>query len=404
MPTYIYKARDTIGTPVRGTMEAASKTELIDKLHKMGYMTTQVRESKPGFKIESLFEKLRPISPEDMTMFYIQLSNMINAGITILDALYSLSKQTANKKLREAIGNVARSVEGGESFSVALTKNSRVFPKLFANMVKAGEASGKLDTVSARYAEYFEHQEDLKQKIRGALFYPMVLLAAGITVTLFIVTFVIPQFTAIFIKSGIALPIPTLILYKVGIGIKKFWYLGLLLVGAAYFGIRYYIHTERGRLRFDRFKLKLFIFGPLHRKAAISGFARTLGTLTGSGVPILESLDITRDVVGNEVLSRLIANVRESVEKGEKMSEPLQISGEFPPDVVQMISVGEETGNLDNMLSKVADAYDVSIGYAIKKLTTIIEPLFLVIMGVMVGFIMASMLLPIFDMIKVLRS
>jgi len=298
MPTYTYKARDTIGSPVRGTMEAANKTELIDKLHKMGYMTTQVTESKPGFRIESLFEKLKPISPEDMTMFYIQLSNMINAGITILDALNSLSKQTSNKKLREAIGDVARSVEGGESFSVALTRNSRVFPKLFANMVKAGEASGKLDTVSARYAEYFEHQEDLKQKIRGALFYPIVLLAAGITVTLFIVTFIIPQFAAIFVKSGIALPLPTLILYKLGMGIKRFWYLGILFFIAAYLGVKYYVNTERGRLRFDRLKLKLFIFGPLHRKAAISGFARTLGTLTGSGVPILESLDITRDVVG----------------------------------------------------------------------------------------------------------
>jgi len=403
MPTYTYKARDATAKAVRGKMEAASKTELIDKLHKMGYMTTQVTEALPGVKIESFLDKIRPISVEDMIMFYVQLSNMVSAGIPILTTLNTLSKQIENKKLKEAIGSVSRSVEGGVSLSQAFAGYPRVFPKLFANIVKAGEASGKLDVVVARYAEYFEHQEDLRQKIKGALFYPIILSIAGIAVTLFIVTFVIPQFAKIFIKSGITLPVPTLILFKVGTGIKQFWYLGILLVIIIWLGVRYYAKTQRGRLNLDKLKLKIPVLGSLHRKAAISGFARTLGTLSASGVPILESLDITKEVLNNEVLARVIGNVRRSVEKGEKISEPLKIGKEFPPDTVQMISVGEETGDLDGMLAKVADFYDMSVGYAIKKLTTILEPLFLLIMGSLVGFIMASMLLPMFDMIKILK-
>lgn len=403
MPTYLYKARDGTGKPVKGTMDAGTKEELVDKLHKMGYMTTQVTEALPGIKIESFFEKLAPISAETMIMFYIQLSNMIDAGIPILTTLDTLNKQIENKVLKETVGGVLRSVEGGNSLSQALTKYPRIFPKLFVNMVKAGEASGKLDMVSARYAVYFEHQVDLSQKIKGALFYPIILLCAGIAVTLFIVTFVIPQFVAIFMKAGIALPLPTLILFKVGIAIKQYWYLLILTVIALWLAIRFYGNRETGRLNFDRLKLKLPIIGPLHRKAAISRFGRTLGTLVASGVPILECLDITKEVIGNEVLARVIGNVRNAVEKGEDIAEPLKLSEEFPQDTVQMVSVGEKTGSLDEMLNKISDFYDMSLGYTIKKLTTVLEPIFLLIMGSLVGFIMASMLLPMFDMMKMLR-
>jgi len=406
MSTYLYKARDPSGKAVSGKMEAATKTELVDKLKAMGYMTTQVTEEKPGvagIRLETLFDNIKPINAEDMILFYVQFSNMLTAGIPILGALNTLSEQIENKKLREAVGSIARSVEGGSTFSQALSRHPRIFPPLFANMVKAGEVSGKLDTVSEKYAVYFEHQEDLKQKVKGALFYPMILLFAGVAVTLFIVTFVIPKFADIFRKTGIALPVPTQILFGIGVAIKRYWYVGILCAIGIWLGIRRYINTEKGRLYFDGFKLKIPVLGSLYRKAAISGFARTLGTLSASGVPILEALDITMGVLGNEVLSRIVANARKSVEKGEKLSEALKISKEFPPDTLQMISVGEETGNLDTMLDKVADFYDMSVGYTIKKLTTMIEPLFLVIMGSLVGFIMASMLLPMFDMVKTLN-
>jgi len=403
MPTYIYKARDATGKLVKGSMDATNRDELTEKLHRMGYMTTRVTEAISGVKIESAFEKFKRISTEDMILFNIQLANMINSGIPILVCLDTLDKQIENKRLRETVGEIKRNLEAGDSFSQALTRHPRVFSKLFMNMVKVGEASGKLDTVLTRFAEFTERQADLNQKIKGALFYPTMLLFAGIAVTLFIVTTVIPQFAEIFMKVGIKLPVPTMILYKVGTWIKHYWYvLALVIVILCAVG-RYYVRTARGRLVFDRFKLNIPIIGTLFRKVCIARFARTLATLVSSGVSILVSLDITKEVLGNEVLGRVIGNVRTSVEKGEGIAESLRISEEFPPDTVQMISVGEETGNIDGMLNKIADFYNVSLGYTIKKLTTVLEPVFLVIMGGMVGFIMASMLLPIFDMMKTLR-
>lgn len=392
-----------MGRPVKGTMDASSRDELTEKLHRLGYMTTYVAEITPGVKVESIFERMRRISPEDMIIFNVQLANMINSGIPILVCLENLDKQIENRTLKMTVDDVKRNLESGDSFSQALARHPRVFSALFINMVKTGEASGKLDTVLTRFAEFTERQEELRQKIKGALFYPIILLFAGIAVTVFIVTFIIPQFAEIFMKVGIKLPAPTLILYRIGTAIKNYWYLAGILSIAAYVCVRYYIRTEKGRFNFDRLKLKTPVLGPLFRKVAISRFARTLATLVSSGVSILVSLDITKEVLGNEVLSRVIANVRASVEKGEGIAESLKISGEFPQDTVQMISVGEETGNLEGMLNKISDFYNMSLGYTIKKLTTVLEPLFLVVMGSMVGFIMASMLLPMFDMMKVLR-
>jgi type IV pilus assembly protein PilC len=328
---------------------------------------------------------------------------MISAGITILMSLSTLAKQLESRKLRAAVGDVSRQIESGSSLSQAFASQSAIFHRIFVNMIKAGEASGHLDTVLMRYAAFFESQEDLKEKIKGALFYPIMLFSFGLAVVLFIVTFVIPQFAEIYMKAGIRLPIPTLIVYNMGLAIKSGWYIIIAILAALIIGINYYAKTEGGAFLFDRMKLVVPVTGPLYRRVAISRFARTLSTLLGSGVPILESLDITREVVGNRVLAGAIGNIRGYVEKGEKMSKPMKVSGEFPADVVQMVSVGEETGDIDQMLNKIADFYDMMVNYAVKKLTTIIEPVFLAIMGLMVGTIMASMLMPIFDMVKTLR-
>lgn len=404
MPLYNYRAWNSSGKPVKGTLEAATKDELVAKLRKMGYTATGVDEAKKGQDTESVYEKMRPIGAHSMILFYTQLSNMINAGIPIVTSLETLSAQISNKKLKNTVGSITRRVEAGDSFSQALSGYMNVFPKFFINMVKAGEVSGKLDTVVLRYSQYFEYQTDLNAKIQGALFYPSILTVAGIAVTVFIVTVVIPQFASIFQKVGIALPVPTLVLFQIGTAIKKYWYIFIAAIALIIYAIRRYARTDNGRLQFDRFNLNLPIVGDLVRKIAISRFARTLGTLTASGVPILESLDITKDVVGNEVISRVIGHARKSVEKGDKMSEPFSVSSEFPPDTIQMIKVGEETGDMDGMLGKIADFYDMSVSYSIKRLTTLIEPLFLVIMGSLVGFIMVSLLLPIFDMMKMLRG
>lgn len=403
MPTYIYKARDTEGKPIKGAMEAATKEELIDKLHKLGYMTTQISEALTNIKVDSIFERFKGIGEQELVIFYVQLSNMLNAGIDILFSLSTLANQTENRRLKGIIASVLRSIQGGESFSAALAAHPKVFPFIFISMVKAGEASGKLGTVLSRFSQFIEHQADLKQKIKGVIFYPAILLCCGIAVILFIATFIIPKFSEIFMKAGITLPPPTLILYNVGISIKKFWYLIILFIILCAIGVKYYIKTESGRFNLDRLKLKMPIFGPLFRKAAVSRFSRTLATLVESGVPILQSLDIIQDVIANSVLSGIIKNVRSSVEKGEKISESLKVSGEFPLDAIQMIAVGEETGNLAGMLNKISDFYDLTLGYSIKRLVTILEPLLLVVMAGIIGFIMASMLLPMFDMIKVLR-
>ncbi len=403
MPVYSYKARDSAGKLIKGSMPAASKNELADKLRKMGYMASMVEEALPTVQVEKLSRLFNQIGTEDMIMFTVQLSNMINAGVSILTSVTTLARQTENKHLKETLGNVARSVESGESFSEALSRHPAVFSRLFVSMVKAGESSGKLDRILSQLAIFTEQQADLKQKIQAALFYPIILLFAGAGVTLFIVTFVVPKFADLFMKAGIQLPLPTLILYQVGMAIKHYWFMLPIFFLAAWMALRAYSSTKMGRLHCDRIKLAFPIYGSLYRKVSVSRFARTLGMLLAGGVPILISLEIIREVMSNEVLARVIDQVRNAVERGEKISESLKISQEFPADTVQMISVGEETGNLDEMLGKVSDFYDMAVGYAVKKFIALIEPLFLCILGAIVGLIMASMLLPIFDMMQILR-
>ena len=403
MPAYVYKARDTAGKRVSGTMAAGTQEELVAKLHRMGYMTTQVKEAPLGIPIASALDRWQGVGTEDMILFNVQLANLINAGISLLASLDTLSRQIENKRLKEAIADVSRGVQAGENFSGALERHPAIFSKLFISMIKVAEASGKLDQVLIRFAAFSEHQADLRQKIQGAFFYPLILLAACLGVSLFIVTTVIPQFAVIFMKAGIALPLPTLILYHAGRAIQQFWLSIILFLLLAVLGIQTYAGTKGGKFQIDRLSLSLPLFGSLFRKAAISRFGRTLATLLSSGVPILQSLEIVREVIGNEVLARVLSQVHEAVEKGEGISETLKISSEFPPDAVQLIEVGEETGKLDEMLGKVSDFYDRSLEYSLKKLTTILEPLLLVMMGTLIGLIMASMLLPIFDMMKVLR-
>ena len=269
MPLYDYKARDPMGKQVRGAMDAASQTELTDKLQKMGYMVTRVSEASGDIRWAWLEGLGGRIGAEDIIVFNVQLSNLINAGIGLLSSLKTIHLQTENKKLKEIIGDISRNVEAGESFSEALARTPRVFPKLFISMIQAGEASGKLDTILARYALYVEQQADLKEKIQGALLYPAILLLAGIIVSLLIVTFLIPQFAEIFLKVGIPLPLPTRILYEAGMAIKKFWFSIGLLMGAVWVAGGIYAGTGTGKLQWDRFTLGLPVFGPLLRKAAI---------------------------------------------------------------------------------------------------------------------------------------
>lgn len=403
MATYFYKARNSAGEAVNGLMDAPSQENLVDQLHKMGYMPTKVKESFAGVEVESLFSRFQTISVNDMVMFNIQLSNMISAGITILNSLHVLSKQIENKKLKEILGSIARRVEAGDSLSQSLKQYSSVFSSLFINMIKAGEASGRLDVVLKRYADYYEKQENMQQKVKSALLYPMILMAAGIAVTMFMVTVVIPQFAEIFNKVGLDLPGITLVLYKTGLVIKQFWYLIILFFAFCWMAIGYYKNTVSGKRNFDKLKLKIPLLGVIYRKSAISRFARTLATLIDTGVPILDSLEITKNVLGNEVLGDIVEIAHNDVEEGKRLSDSLKGSTEFPSDIIQMIAIGEESGSLPEMLNKIADFYDMYLDRAVNSLTAMIEPLFLAILGGLVGFIMISILTPMFDMVKVLR-
>lgn len=404
MPTYAYKARDAAGKLVQGTMDSPSKEELIRKLRQMGYMTSGIREALPGLKIGTVLDVYQRIKSDDRIIFFVQLSNLISAGVPILASLDILIRQTENRHLKETLTQVARAVEAGDSFSESLERFPRVFSKIFISTIRAGEASGKLDLVLARLATYEEQQAELRQKVQAALFYPAILLTAGLLTMLYIVTYVVPQFAEIFIKAGVHLPAPTQILYHTGVGLKKLWYLLPLSALGLWGMFRALVKTEAGRLAVDRWKLSLPIFGALYRKVAVARFARSLGTLVSAGVPILTSLEIVKDVTNNESLSRALDRVRSAVERGEKIHESLKLTQQFPLDAVQMIAVGEETGGLDEMLGKIAGFYDLAVGYHVKKMMALLEPLLLCVLGGLVGLIMASLLLPIFDMIKVLRA
>jgi len=400
---YNYRARDNTGKLVRGVIEALSQDEVAEKLQRMGYVPVTITEVFAGLKLTQLEWNFRRIKTEDMVMFNVQLANMLNSGLSIISSLETLQKQCENKKLNDIIGRVSRSVESGESFSQALAKHPRVFPNLLVSMVKAAEAGGNLGGVLDRYAEFAETQADLQRKIKEALYYPIILIVAATGVIVFIATALIPKFVEIFNRAEISLPLPTIILARAGTAVRQFWYVIILAGVLIVIGIRKYVRTKAGRFRFDKISLKLPVIGSIVRKTCISRFARTLGTLVGSGVPILESLDIVTDVLNNQVLGRVIKQMRQSVEKGESLAESLKISQEFPPDTIQMISVGEESGNLERMLNKISDFYDRATGYSIKKLVTSLEPMLLIVMGVIVAFTMASILLPMFNMVKILK-
>ncbi|OGX23934.1 MAG: hypothetical protein A3J51_03785 [Omnitrophica WOR_2 bacterium RIFCSPHIGHO2_02_FULL_45_21] len=403
MAAYIYRARDEKGKLIKGAMEALSPDELTAKLHKMGYLATSVSELKPGMRIKGLTERWRPVKQQDLLVFNFQLANLIEAGVPILSALKSIEAQIENKKLKDIIGDIERNIEAGSSLSGSLNYYPGIFSKLFSGMVKSGEESGRLDRVLRRYAIFSESQMELAEKIKGALFYPAILFIASILVILFIITYIIPQFVDLFTKAGIRLPLATQILYTVGLSIKNYWYAIIAALAVLLWGVKRYWQTQKGKYQSDRLLLKIPFFAILARRIYISRFTRTLSTLLSAGVPVLHSLDITKEVIGNALIADEIARVRQSVERGEKLADSLKVSGEFPPDTVQMVAVGEEGGNLDEMLNKIADFYDMAVGYAVKRLTVIIEPLFLAIMAAIIGLIMASILIPIFDMVKILR-
>jgi type IV pilus assembly protein PilC len=399
MPVFKYIAKDRKGQPVSGVLSVQNRDVLIENLRKRELIIISITEEKSSAKITPASKKIKA---DDLVIFARQLATMVDAGIPLVQALDILHEQSESKKFNEIIGEIANDVETGSSFSEALAKHPKVFSALFINMVKAGESSGTLDDILDRIAGYMEKSNALKRKIRSALVYPEVVTAMAIIITLVLLIKVIPVFKEIFAGFGAKLPTPTLLLITFSDFLRKYFILGVVAVAVAGFILSRYIATEGGRLRFDRTMLKLPVFGSMFRKVSVSKFARTLSTLIKSGVPILTSLEIVAKTSGNRVVELAVNDVRASIKEGENIAQPLGKSGVFPSMVVRMISVGEQTGEMEKMLTKIADFYDEQVDAAVSGLTSLIEPLIMAFLGIVIGSIVVAMFMPIFKLSQII--
>ncbi len=403
MATYVYTARDISGRVITGAIEGDSEQAVVGRLKESGYFITSLRRQMRRIHVEDLLHRLGGVRLKDLAVFTRQMATMINAGLTITMCLSILEAQSGNKRLVEIITLLRQDVEGGLPLSDALAKHPDEFSSLYVNMVRAGETGGVLDEVLTRLAALLEKELALRQKVRAAMVYPTVIASAAILIVSFIVFFILPKFAALFLDLDIPLPGPTRFLIWVTQTLHRFWYIFLLGFVSGIFGLRSYIQTAKGRAWFDRFKLRMPLFGPINRNVVMTRFSRTLGTLTNSGVPILQALDVVAKAVDNVVISQAVSAVRASIREGETIAGPLQASGMFPPMVVQMVSVGERTGALDTMLAKVADFYDTEVEYAVAGLTSILEPALIMVLGGVVGFIVIAFYLPLFNLVGAIK-
>ncbi len=396
MPIFIYKARNKAGRKVKGEMDTASQEMARMALQRKGFTEIKVKP-KPKDLLEGTFLEGK-VKSRDMVVFSRQFSTMINAGVPILEALQVMCDQTENNKLRRKLYEIRNDVEGGSSLYEAMAKHRDVFDDLYVNMVNAGETGGVLDTVLERLSEYIEKADNLKSKVKGAMAYPVVIFFVAIAVVGVILTFVIPTFADLFKGFGAELPLATQVVINMSNAVTGNFLWIVVGIVLLVLGFSLFYRWERGRRIVDQVILFVPIFGPLLRKVAVARFSRMLSTMLASGVPILYSLDVVSKTAGNRTVELGVQKARRSISEGQTIHEPLDETGVFPPMVIHMISIGETTGNLDNMLSKIADFYDDEVDVAVSTLTSLIEPIMISFLGVVVGGLVISMYLPIFKM------
>jgi len=401
MPQFSYKARPPSGAIVQGTIEAADLRQAMDRLKSQRLIPMEVNEIKSS-GIGSIIKKLNPFKPKvksnDIVLFSRQLSTMVSAGVPIVQGLSILSEQLDNPAFREVIASIKEDIESGVSMPDAMRKHPKAFSDLYVSMIKAGDEGGILDTILQRLSQYMESSEELKHKVKGALTMPAVVAFIAFAIVIFLMIFVIPTFKNIFASFGADLPFPTRVLLNISDLMKKFFYIFIIIPVGGFIGYKRASKIPKVRFQMDALTLKLPIVGLMLRKVAIAKFSRTLGTLIKSGVPIMQALETVAKTAGNLVIEKAIMDARDEVKKGEHMAGPLKKSGQFPPMVIQMISVGEQTGNLDTMLVKIAEFYDSEVDVAVKSLTSMIEPLVMAFLGVVIGGIVIAMFLPMFEM------
>ena len=398
---FSYKARDVAGRMVEGTLEASDQKAAVDRLRGLKLILQDISEKKEG-GFGSFIGKVNPFRPKvhakDIVIFSRQLSTLISAGVPIVQGLGILEAQSENPAFKAVVTAVKTDIEAGLGIADAMKKHPQAFSTLYVSMIRAGEVGGILDSILERLSTYLEQSEALKAKIKSALMYPMIVAGVAGMITIFLLVFVIPTFKGIFSSFGAELPLPTRIVIVISDFLKNHIIMVLAAPIAIFFGGKKYYGTPGGRGKFDTIALKLPVFGMLLTKVSIAKFARTLGTLLKSGVPILQGLDTVAATAGNVVVERAVLSCRESVKEGGRLVEPLKKADLFPQMVIQMIGVGEETGSLDNMLVKIADFYDQEVDTAVKGLTSMLEPMVMVFLGVIVGGIVIAMFFPMFSL------
>ncbi|MDP2314454.1 MAG: type II secretion system inner membrane protein GspF [Pseudomonadota bacterium] len=410
MAVYEYEGLDGAGKAAKGIVDADSPKTARSRLRKQGVFPTDVWEKKEGatrgkgLNIEIDFGKyFQRISVQDLATLTSQLSTLIGAGIPMVEALTALVDQTENPKLRGVLVEVRQKVNGGSSLARAMRAHPDVFGDLFVNMVDAGEQSGALDLVLTRLTQYTESQVALRGKLVAAITYPVLMLLVSSALVLGLFTFVIPRIKRIFDSFGEGLPLITTVLFTISNIVTGYWWLIAIVMGLSIWGLRRYVKTPKGNVWWDRTALKLPVFGKINRLVAVSRFCRTLATLLVSGVPILTALTIVRTVVGNEIIAAAIDGASRNIAEGQSIAVPLKASGQFPPIVTHMITIGEKTGELEGMLSKVADAYDSQVENTVNTLTSLLTPIMTLFMGAVVAVIALGILLPMLSLSSVVR-
>ncbi len=415
MPTYSYKALDKGGKEIRGSIEATGEEAVVDRLRTMGYYVTQVSRHKQGVGQVDLADLpiIRGISKvvsrgkvslKHLSAFSRQLATLIGAGLPLLRSLQILQEQVEDKNLMDALDGIVESVEGGSTLSEAMAKFPKIFNRLYVNMVKAGEIGGALEQVLDRLALFQEKSQAVRSKVKGAMWYPCVVITIALSVVAVILIFVVPKFAEMFSGLGGELPYLTQLLVDFSDGLVKYWYIPLLAIAGIMVLFKLIGSTNTGKYVIDRSLLRFPIFGTILQKSAIARFARTFGTLLDTGVPILQTLLIVKDTSGSEVISRAMIDIHASIRDGDTVSEPMKSFPIFPPLVVHMIAVGEETGALDKMLIKVAEAYEREVDDAVEGLSKLIEPLLIVVLGGIIGTVVVALYLPIFTITNQIKT
>ena len=400
--TFDYKVRDKTGALVTGQLVGDNEAIVMTRLRQMGLTPIRVKQASTGLKMEI---HLRPgrIKLKQIAVFCRQFATMVNSGLPILRALSILTDQTESKELAKVLFAVRAGVENGSSLSAAMAEHPKAFNALFISMVKAGETGGVLDEVLLSLADQIEREVELRRQIKSAMTYPIVVVALVTLILAAMLLFVVPQFETIYSSLGGTLPLPTRMLLSVSRAVRSYWYVVLLGAVVASFLFRRYKKTEAGRARVDAVKIKIPIFGPLFHKVALARFASTLGMLLRSGVPILQALDNVNETVNNRVIGDAVDDVKTSVREGESIAKPLGRHKAFPPMVVQMMAVGEETGAVDTMLDKVAEFYNSEVTATVEAMTSLIEPLLIAVIGAAVGAAVIALYMPMFSVINLLK-